>query len=59
MADDRREKSRTIDREFVVTILTWEEQQRRRRWILHRLRGLARRFAVEDAAAHRRLRERV
>src|SRR5947209_7881616 len=58
VADDRRTTRLAIDREVVVTMLTWEEQERLRRRILRRVQGLARRFAgFEEAGHHGRLRE--
>jgi hypothetical protein len=58
IAGDRRTKGRTIDREVVVSMLTWEEQERLRRRILRRVQGLARRFAaMEEGAHYGRLRE--
>jgi hypothetical protein len=58
-AEDRHARSRAIDHEFVVTLLTWEEQQRLRRRILRRVRGLARRFGTAEAVQQGRLRERA
>jgi hypothetical protein len=58
LAEDRRTTRRTIDREVVVTMLTWEEQERLRRRILRRVQGLARRFAsFDESAQYGRLRE--
>ena len=57
-AEDRRMTRRTIDREVVVTMLTWEEQERLRRRILGRVQGLAGRLAgIEEAGPYGRLRE--
>jgi hypothetical protein len=57
MSEDLRDRSRAIDREFVVTMLTWEEQERLRRRILRRVQGLASRFATDEAVQRGRLRD--
>lgn len=58
IAEDQPTQSRAIDREVVVTMLTWEEQERLRRRILRRVQGLASRFAtIEEAVPRGRLRE--
>jgi hypothetical protein len=49
MPGDRRDRRREIDREFAVVLLTWEDQQRRRRQLLRRMRDIASRFSTEDA----------
>jgi len=57
MAQDRCDRSRAIDREFVVTVMTWEEQERLRRRILRRVQGLASRFSTDEAVERGRLGE--
>lgn len=47
----RRAEHSLIDHEVVATILTRDDQERRRQWILSRARQLARRLTEVDGAS--------
>jgi hypothetical protein len=45
------ERQRLIDEEFETTVLSWNDQQRRRRRILNGLHDLSEKLSIDDTQA--------